>query len=138
MPSITAVARQFFEACEAGQGWEACQAYCTPDASFAAQAEPLANARTLQDYTDWMKGILAIMPDGRYEVKAFATDDERHIVCAYGVFYATHTEEGGPFPPTGQSTATDYVYAMQFTDDKISHMTKIWNAGWAMNQLGWD
>jgi hypothetical protein len=26
---------------------------------------------------------------------------------------------------------------MQFEDGKISHMTKIWNAGWAMKELGW-
>jgi hypothetical protein len=32
---------------------------------------------------------------------------------------------------------TDYVYAMDFEDGKIKHMTKIWNAGWAMKELGW-
>ena len=42
MPTITDVAMRFFETCEAGKGWEACQTYCTPDASFSAQAEPLA------------------------------------------------------------------------------------------------
>jgi hypothetical protein len=26
---------------------------------------------------------------------------------------------------------------MEFEDGKISHMTKIWNAGWAMKELGW-
>jgi hypothetical protein len=26
---------------------------------------------------------------------------------------------------------------MEFEDGKISHMTKIWNAGWAMRELGW-
>jgi hypothetical protein len=24
-----------------------------------------------------------------------------------------------------------------FDGDKIRHMTKIWNAGWAMKELGW-
>jgi hypothetical protein len=38
------VATRFFEACEAGKGWEACKAYCKPDATFSAQAEPLAGA----------------------------------------------------------------------------------------------
>ena len=33
-----------------------------------------------------MKGLLTFMPDGRYDVKSFATDDERKSVCAYGVF----------------------------------------------------
>jgi hypothetical protein len=45
MSNITAVAKQFFEACETGKGWEGCRAYCTPDASFSAQAEPLADIR---------------------------------------------------------------------------------------------
>jgi hypothetical protein len=69
-----------------------------PDASFAAQSEPLAEIRTLQAYTEWMKGLLTFMPDGRYVVKSFATDDERSSVCAYGVFSATHTGDGGPCP----------------------------------------
>jgi hypothetical protein len=29
------------------------------------------------------------------------------------------------------------VYVMQFTDGKISHMTKIWHSGQAFKQLGW-
>lgn len=47
MANITAIAERFFEACETGKGWEGCQAYCTSDASFAAQAEPLADVKTL-------------------------------------------------------------------------------------------
>jgi hypothetical protein len=46
--------------------------------------------------------------------------------------------QGGPCPPTGKSTTTDYVYVMDFAGDKIRHMTKIWNAGWAMKELGWS
>jgi predicted ester cyclase len=84
-----------------------------------------------------MKGLLTFMSDGRYEIKSFATDADRSSVCAYGVFSATHTGEGGPCPPTGKSTRTDYVYVMEFDGDKIRHMTKIWNAGWAMRELGW-
>ena len=51
MSNITAVAKQFFEACETGKGWEGCQAYCTPSASFSSQAEPLAEISTLQKDT---------------------------------------------------------------------------------------
>ena len=137
MSAITTIARQFFDACETGKGWEGCRAFCTSDASFTAQAEPLADMRTLRDYCDWMKGVLSFMPDGRYEVKSFATDDQRNSVCAFGVFSATHTGQGGPVPPTGKSMTTDYVYVMEFAGDKIRHMTKIWNAGWAMRQVGW-
>jgi predicted ester cyclase len=136
-PTITETARAFFDACETGKGWEACSAYCQADASFSAQAEPLAEVHTLKEYTEWMKGLLGFMPDGRYEVKSFATDADRNNVCAYGIFSGTHTGEGGPMPPTGKSTSTDYVYVMEFEEGKISHMTKIWNAGLAMKDLGW-
>lgn len=52
MADITSIARQFFDACENGKGWEVCRSYRMPDASFSAQAEPLAEIRTLQGYTD--------------------------------------------------------------------------------------
>jgi hypothetical protein len=48
MASITAVAKQFFEACETGKGWQGCRDCCTPNATFAAQAEPLAELTTLE------------------------------------------------------------------------------------------
>ena len=137
MASMAAVAREFFTACEVGKGWEACKAYCKPDATFSAQAEPLADVRSLQQYADWMKGLLTILRDGRYELKTFAVDEERKSVCAYAVFYGTHTGPGGPCAPTNKSTQSDYVYVMQFEGDKIRHMTKIWNAGWALKELGW-
>lgn len=131
------VAQAFFDACETGKGWEACQQYCAPDATFSAQAEPLADVHTVQQYTDWMKAILTPLPDGGYEVKSFAADEGRNNVIAYGIFSGTHTGEGGPCPPTGRSASTDYVYVMNFEGGRISHMTKIWNAGFALKQLGW-
>jgi hypothetical protein len=76
MAAIKEVATQFFEACEAGKGWEACKAYCKPDATFSAQAEPLADVRTLQAYADWMQGLMKMLPDGCYDLKSFATDDQ--------------------------------------------------------------
>lgn len=138
MTSITTVAESFFDACDAGKGWEQCSAYCTPDATFSAQAEPLLGVKTVAEYTDWMKGLMTVLPDGRYELKSFATDTVRNNVVAYGVFHATHTGPGGPVPPTGRQTSTDYVYVMQFDGDKIVHLTKIWNAGLALRDLGWS
>lgn len=137
MASMSETAKAFFDACENGKGWAACKAYCTADASFNAQAEPLAEIRTLAAYTDWMQGLMSLMPDGSYEVKSWAVDEQRGNVSAYAVFSGTHTGQGGPVPPTGRRTASDYVYVMSFTGDKIAHMTKIWNAGWAMRELGW-
>ena len=63
MSSITDIAEAFFAACETGKGWEACRSYCTPGATFSAQAEPLQEIRTLQQYTDWMKDITLVLTD---------------------------------------------------------------------------
>jgi hypothetical protein len=84
-----------------------------------------------------MKGLLTFIPDGRYDLRSFATDEERKNVSAYAIFMGTHTGQGGPCPPTGKALKSDYVYVMYFDGDKISHMQKIWHAGLAMKDLGW-
>jgi predicted ester cyclase len=137
MASITETAEKFFVACETGAGWQGCQDYCHPGATFSVQADALADVKTLEQYADWMKGLFTLVPGAGYELKTWATDEARQIVCAYAVFSATHTGEGGPVPPTGKSTQSDYVYVMQFDGEKIRHMTKIWNDGFALKQLGW-
>jgi predicted ester cyclase len=137
MASIRETAQQFFDACETGKGWTVCQQYCHPGATFSGQIGALAGVETLQAYTDWMQGLLTPLPDGSYEVRSFAVDTERNNVSAYGVFRGTHTGSGGPVPPTGKRVEADYVYVMQFDGDKIRHMTKIWDDGISLQQLGW-
>jgi len=134
---ISSIAREFFEACETGKGWEGCKGYCQDDATFSCQSDALADISTVAAYADWMQGLLGPLPDGHYEMKAFACDEERNTVVAAAVFHGTQTGEGGPVPPTGKTVAADYVYTMQFSGDKISHMTKIWNDGHSMKQMGW-
>jgi predicted ester cyclase len=137
MSAIHEAAEQFFVACETGKGWAGCERYCHSDASFSAQAGALASIHTLQGYTDWMKGLFTPVPDGRYELRSFAVDEQRNNVTAYAVFRGSHTGEGGPVPPTGKTVAADYVYVMQFEGGRIRHMTKIWNDGISLQQLGW-
>ncbi len=137
MTSIAGIAEKFFKACDEGEGWDGCKAYCKATATFSAQAEPLADLNTVQQYADWMKTLGTFMSDAHYDLRSLATDEKRNNVCAYGVYSATHTGEGGPCPPTGKSMKTDYVYVMEFDGDKIRHLTKIWHAGLAMKDLGW-
>ncbi len=137
MSSIKESAAQFFDACETGKGWDVCKEFCHPDAGFSAQAGALADVKTLESYTEWMKGLLTPVPDGRYELRSFAVDEERHNVSAFAIFRGTHTGDGGPVPPTGNSVAADYVYVMDFDGDRIRHMTKIWNDAISLQQLGW-
>ena len=137
MSAIKDRAEQFFDACETGKGWDVCQAFCHPDATFSAQAGALADVETVEAYTEWMKGLFTPVPDGRYELRSFAVDEARNNVSAFAVFHGTHTGEGGPVPPTGKSVAADYVYVMEFDGDRIRHMTKIWNDAASLQQLGW-
>jgi predicted ester cyclase len=135
--TITDTARDFFDACETGKGWAVCKAWCHDGATFSCQSDALADTATLEGYTEWMKGLLTPLPDGRYDLKAFATDPDSDTVIGFAVFHGTHTGEGGPVPPTGKSAAADYVYAMKFDGGKIRHMTKIWNDAQSLRALGW-
>ncbi len=137
MASIRNTAHEFFDACETGKGWDACKAYCHSGATFAAQAGALNGVDTLQAYTEWMKGLFTPVPDGKYELRSFAVDEDRNSVMAYAVFRGTHTGDGGPVPATGKHVEADYVYVMNFDGDRIRHMTKIWNDAVSMAQLGW-
>jgi len=129
--SIREQAELFFDACEGGKGWDVCRQYCP------AQAGALAAIDTLEGYVEWAKNLLTPVPDGRPDVQAFAVDEGRHVVLVFSVFRGTQTGPGGPVPPTGKSVAAEYVYAMRFEDGKIRHMTKIWNDGHSLQQLGW-
>ena len=137
MTSIREIAGLFFDACESGKGRDGCAEYCRPGATFSAQTGALTGVTTVEGYTDWMKGLLAIAPDGTAEIRSFGVDETRNNVAIYGVFRGTHTGEGGPVPPTGRSVEADYVYVLEFEGEKIRHMTKIWNDGISMRQLGW-
>ncbi len=127
----------FYHACESGKGWSGCAEFCHPDAGFSAQAGAIAEMKTLETYCDWMKGVLTILPDASYDLKSMGIDEDNNRVTIFGVFSGTHTADGGPVPPTGKKTESDYVYVADMRDGKISHVTKIWNDGWAFNQLGW-
>jgi predicted ester cyclase len=137
MSSIRDTAERFFDACETGKGWDGCNQYCHPNATFSAQAGALADVKTLQGYTDWMKGMFSPLPDAKYEVRSLAVDDQRNNVSAYAVFRGTHTGPGAPVPPTGKRVEADYVYVMSFDGDRIRHLTKIWNDSFSLKQLGW-
>ena len=89
MSSIKETAERFFEACETGKGWQECQQYCHEGATFSAQAKALADVSTLEGHTDWMKGLLVPVPDGSYEVKSFAIDEQRQNVTAFAIFRGT-------------------------------------------------
>ena len=130
-------AKQFFEACETGKGWEGCKSYCHSDATFSSQTTALSDITSLEGYCEWMKNLLTPIPDGHYELKFFGIDEASNSVAAIAVFHGTQTGPGGPVPPTGKTIAADYVYHMVFDGDSIKHMTKVWHDSISLQQLGW-
>ena len=136
MSAIRDTAEKFFHACESGKGWAGCKPYCRADATFSAQADALADIKTLEAYSNWMQGMYSPLPDAQYEIRSLAVDDKRNNVAAFGVFRGTNTGQG-PVPPTGKRVEADYVYVMDFENGQIKHMTKIWNDVVSLRQLGW-
>ena len=135
--NITATAMNFFNDLEEGKGWEACRAYCHEGATFSCQADLLADTGSIEAYCQWIIDLFTPVPDMHPEIRAFATDGERNSVSAFAVVHGTQSGQGGPVPPTHNKVAADYVYVMDFEGDKIRHMTKIWNDGHTLKQLGW-
>ena len=109
------------------------------DAPFVAQSEPLADVNTVAAYCDWMAGFGTVTaPGAQYELHAASYDEDTRTALFFATYHAKHTGEGGPVPPTGQETHSHYVYAVTMNhDDKVASMVKIWNAPWAMRELGW-
>jgi hypothetical protein len=133
------VAIKFFEACEAPLGWEGCKQYVQEGALFSAQSEPLVEISSVQAYCDWMHGFgTVISPEGSYELHSSSYNESSNTAIFFATYHGKHTGEGGPVPPTNKETHTDYVYIIKMGDDsKVSEMTKVWNAPWAMKELGW-
>lgn len=135
--SMRQTALDFFDACETGKGWAGCRQYCHDGASFSGQVDALEGITTIEGYTDWMKGMTGPLPNGRYEMFFFGVDEERSTALGAAVFYATHTVDTDDIPATGKSMSANYCYAMKFDGDRIAHMTKIWNDGHSVRELGW-
>lgn len=132
-------AKRFFDACEAPLGWAGCKEFVVADAPFEAQSEPLAEIDTVEGYCDWMAVFGgAIAPGATYELHTSSYDEESRTAVFFATYHAIHTGEGGPVPPTGKETYSHYVYCLTMSeDDRVASMVKVWNAPWALRDLGW-
>ena len=132
------IAQKFFHECESSAGWEACKDFVAQGATFVAQSEPLTEITSVQGYVEWMVGFAVIAPGSKYEIHTSAFDEANKTAIFFATYTATHKGEGGPVPPTNKTTNSHYVYAIKMNDEgKIVSMTKIWNAPWALRELGW-
>ena len=132
-------ATRFVHACEGLEGWAGCQALTAEGASFNAQSEPLVDISTVEAYCEWMAGLgKGPLAGCSYDLHNSAWDEGSRTALFFATFNGTHSGDGGPVPATGKSTRSHYVYALTMdSDDKVSHMVKIWNAPWALGELGW-
>jgi hypothetical protein len=132
-------AARFFHACETLQGWQGCEDFVAPGATFVAQSEPIADIVSIEGYCEWMKSFgTDVVPGCSYELHAQSFDEQARIATFFATFTGTHSGPGGPSPATGKTVHAHYVYALTMNDDdRVSHMVKIWNAPWSMRELGW-
>ena len=132
-------ATAFFHACETCKGWDGCKEFVATDATFEAQSEPLIDVNTVQGYCDWMAGLgNGPLKGATYKVHTSAFDEANKTAIFVATFTGTHVGDGGPVPPTNKQTKTDYVYAITLDgNDKVASMRKVWNAPWALKELGW-
>jgi len=132
-------ASKFFHACESLQGWAGCKEFVAPGATFEAQCEPLAGVETVEAYCEWMAGLgKGPLRGCSYVLHSSSYDDANRTAMFCATFKGRHVADGGPVPPTNKETNTDYVYALTMNaDGKIEKMRKVWNAPWALKELGW-
>jgi hypothetical protein len=133
-------ATKFFHACETSQGWDGCRQFVAPGATFYAQCEPLTDIKSVEAYCEWMAGLgKGPLKGCRYTLHSASYDEANRTATFVATFTASHVGEGGPVPPTRKETNTDYVYALTMNGEgKVAKMRKVWNAGWALRELGWN
>jgi hypothetical protein len=132
-------ATKFFHACESLKGWDVCQQYVADGATFSVQCEPLVDIDNVKDYSNWMAGFGSVTTPGcSYTLGSSAYDESVNKALFFGTFTGKHTGEDGPVPPIGKETSTQYVYILTMNaQGLVSEMVKVWNAPWALNELGW-
>ena len=132
-------ATKFFHACETAQGWEGCKEFVAPGATFHAQCEPLTDIHSVEAYCEWMAGLgNGPLKGCSYKLHSSSYDEANKTAAFVATFTASHVGDGGPVPPTNKETNTDYVYSLTMNDQgKVEKMRKVWNAPWALKELGW-
>ncbi len=132
-------ASRFFHACESLEGWAGCEQYVASGATFTGQSAPLADVTTVEGYTEWMAGLGSVPLAGcSYDLHTSTYDEASRTAVFFATFNGTHVGDGGPVPPTHNTTHSHYVYILTMAaDDRVAAMTKVWNASWALRELGW-
>lgn len=130
-------------ACDSGKGCEACQEQCVPKATVCCQNETLGGMATVQEYADFIAMFGKACPNATQTTHSVLWDGVNHMATFVCTYHCQHTESVagvGPLVPTQKSAHSQYCYSIQ-TDpsrqNKIVHITKIWNDTWMLRDLGW-
>jgi hypothetical protein len=93
----------------------------------------------VDDLTEWMKGFGSTTTTGAtFDLHSARFDEGTHTAVFFGAYDDTHNGEGGPVRPSHKTTHTDYFYVLTMNNNGlIEWMVKVWNAPWAMRELGW-
>ena len=102
---------------------------------YGLSQDPTRAIRGPNEFRPFWKAFITAFPDLQIAVESTVAEDDK--VVARCAVRGTHTGEGGPIAPTGKRVEAEYVYIMEFEGEKIRHMTKVWNDGFSMQQLGW-
>ncbi len=137
MNTIETIATNFHHACMTSKGWQACEQYCTPDATFTHEGTMFADTNTLQAYATFIEHVFTPVADFRHEVLSVGVDERQQRVLIHYLVRGTHTGEGLPFPPTGKSMESRCMLVLYFENERINHAEKVWNDHEMMKQVGW-
>lgn len=128
------IAKQFFKDLEEGKGKEVVLPVCTEGAFFKCDVFP---QKTIEEYSEFMKGLYSVIPDFKYEILSVTSNDTEVTFVAN--MTGTHVS-GGPVPPSDppKSTSGMYVYVVYIgQDNKVSGMLKVFDIHTAFSKLGW-
>jgi len=85
-------------------------------AALAAQCELLTDISSVEGYCEWMAGLGKSPLEGcAYELHSSSYGEANRTAVFFATFTASHVGEGGP----------------------VAKMCKVWNAPWALGELGW-
>jgi len=127
------------EALDTGGAFDEIAHLVATDAPFMCQADALKDISTVEGYLEWTTGFATgIAPGCSYKIHCTSCDEDTRMVSSFRTFTAKHTGEGGPVPATNKETNTDYCYIVKMDkENKVESLTKVWNDGNALRDLGW-
>jgi steroid delta-isomerase-like uncharacterized protein len=128
-----AVVNQFNEILSSGN-FDRMDELFTPDFIRHSQASGDVQIQSLEQYKQYEKMILTAFPDEKNIIHIILAEGD--YVAGYNTLIATQKGSFSPFPATGKTGKSDYIWICRLKDGKITEMWVEWdNLAW-LTQLG--